>query len=206
MYGLVSRAYARFRYGFTKDDWPQRDSRPPRPVKQVEFRAATPRDEVRIDQIHQQSLGRDFDLQRHLEKPEFQVMLAVSGGVVAGMMVLQHLELPGEEPTNFLWSMAVAPEFRGQKIGQQLLQEGLELAESDTGECHLQVAKENHAAQQLYDKHGFEPVAYDGWLDQYVMKFDFENSDNVAELEQAQRELLTVAVNAVKKGADHQEA
>jgi ribosomal-protein-alanine N-acetyltransferase len=57
-------------------------------------------------------------------------------------------------------NLAVAPEARGQGLGARLLQSALDcLSEAGAREVFLEVREGNVAAQNLYQRRGFRPIA-----------------------------------------------
>ena len=64
--------------------------------------------------------------------------------------------------TGYLYSFRVKPEFRNLGIGSALIEKAEEiLLEKAFRRVLIGVAKENHDAQRLYERHGYEVIADD---------------------------------------------
>lgn len=79
------------------------------------------------------------------------VLIAESGGRIAGALVMLRTGMKGYVPENLLLFVAVSPAFRGKGIGGQLVRKGLELAD---GDVKLHVEHDN-PAMRLYSRLGF---------------------------------------------------
>ncbi|HEY7684188.1 MAG TPA: ribosomal protein S18-alanine N-acetyltransferase [Gemmatimonadales bacterium] len=76
-------------------------------------------------------------------------------GEVQGYLIARAVAGEGE-----ILNLAVAPEVRRQGLGAQLLEAGIaELTAAGAREVFLEVREHNLAAQQLYQRRGFRPVA-----------------------------------------------
>ena len=72
-------------------------------------------------------------------------------GFIIGTLVLDEAEI---------LKIAVAPEYRRQKIASQLLQKALAFLKTQkAAHCFLELRRSNQAAFNLYQKHGFEVIA-----------------------------------------------
>lgn len=84
--------------------------------------------------------------------------IAESGKKVAGFIIC-GLEDTGEEIYGHICSLAVSPDFRGKGIGSALLQRGeYQVMLGGATAMQLEVRISNLAAQQFYQKRGYEPV------------------------------------------------
>ncbi len=100
------------------------------------------------------------------------VLLALASGCPVGLAVsFLGFSTFQARPLLNLHDLVVAPTFRGQGVGRQLL-EGVELLARELGCCRvtLEVRQDNHTARQLYRKCGFcggrdeTGPGYDFWV------------------------------------------
>lgn len=125
----------------------------------LSFSAATLKDVKTLLKIE----NRCFDIDRlsersirhMIQKANCDFIVARQSGVIVGyILVLYHR---GTHLAR-LYSFAVLPEFRGQGIGEQLLQEGERLAtERDCVYMRLEVHTNNLGAIRMYEKLGYHP-------------------------------------------------
>lgn len=127
------------------------------------------RTEVEIaDRIRSQAQQGDFILVALSKSGE---MFGVVGLALNGSGKSSH--------RGVLWGMYVAPEARGQRVGERLIEELLRRAEEidRLEQIHLSVTSSNQAALRLYEKMGFltygtDPSAIkvgDRAFDEYLM-------------------------------------
>jgi len=98
-------------------------------------------------------------LLRIIRSPEVGlVLVAKEGSAVLGMVnLLYTVSTALGERVALLEDMVVAPEFRGRKVGSQLLQEAVTAAKaSGCRRITLLTDQTNHAAQRFYTRQGFE--------------------------------------------------
>lgn len=113
----------------------------------------------KIHQIEELSFPEDpwplpaFEME--LKNPNAIYMVACKNGVVLGYAGMHHIMDVAE-----IVNMAVSPSFRGQKIGNQLM-EGLLTRAFDLGvtTISLEVRQTNYNAIKLYQNHGFTAIA-----------------------------------------------
>ena len=66
----------------------------------------------------------------------------------------------GAEPYGVIFDMAVAPDARGKRIGEQLLEKAVEnFRERGIRNCYLESGVNNHSAHHFFQKHGFAQVS-----------------------------------------------
>jgi len=90
-----------------------------------------------------------------IQKANCDFIVAKQSGIIIGyILVLYHR---GTHLAR-LYSFAVLPEYRGQGIGEQLLEEGERLAtERDCIHMRLEVHTSNNGAIRMYEKFGYHP-------------------------------------------------
>ena len=85
-------------------------------------------------------------------------LVAEQGEAVVGegvALVRQHKQ----GKSGRIYSLAVRPEARGQKVGQRLLEAMVEaLADRGVSRVYLEVKAENAGAIRLYERAGFKPI------------------------------------------------
>lgn len=79
------------------------------------------------------------------------ILVAHEDGKIKGAVIINHSNMGGYIPENFLVYIAVHKEARGQGIGKQLMQRTIEATE---GSIALHVEPDN-PAKFLYEKYGF---------------------------------------------------
>jgi ribosomal-protein-alanine N-acetyltransferase len=85
------------------------------------------------------------------EYPRYDFRVAVRGRSIAGFLVSREVADDERE----LLNLAVAPEFRRQGVGRDLL---AELLAESTGAVFLEVRESNLAARNIYKSMGFQEV------------------------------------------------
>lgn len=107
---------------------------------------------------------------------------ADSFGTITGYVVADTIPNHGR-PLGHIKDLAVAPDFRGQGVGESLLKRGLrELSRQGARSVKLEVRRGNEAAISLYRKYGFEylrtlPKYYMDGEDAYVFVTNLESQD-----------------------------
>jgi ribosomal protein S18 acetylase RimI-like enzyme len=86
------------------------------------------------------------------------VMAAFADGKAIGTAGIYTIDGPKTAHRGMLWGMYVAPEFRGQRVGDRLVEAAIGAVGPEIGQVHLRVVTENVAAYKLYRRLGF--VAY----------------------------------------------
>lgn len=86
------------------------------------------------------------------------VMAAFANGRAIGTAGIYAIDGPKSAHRGMLWGMYVAPEFRGQRVGDRLVEAVIGAVGPDILQVHLRVVTENVAAYKLYRRLGF--VAY----------------------------------------------
>ncbi len=86
------------------------------------------------------------------------LMAAFAGDRAIGTAGLYTVEGPKSAHRGMLWGMYVAPEFRGQRHGERLVEAVIGAVGPHIRQVHLRVVTENVAAYKLYRRLGF--VAY----------------------------------------------
>ncbi len=96
-------------------------------------------------------------LARVLRDPRYDLLVAVGGGDLAGLVDLWTLPDPGEgSNVSTIQNLIVRREFRGQGISNLLVKEALRAAKKRRAhEIHVSTMMSNHRAISLYKKHGF---------------------------------------------------
>jgi [ribosomal protein S18]-alanine N-acetyltransferase len=111
-----------------------------------------------VAQIDRQSFATPWSTQAYLNELSnniAQMFVAVDQGIIVGYIGIQVVMDEGHVTT-----VAVAPLYRGKKIGEHLLIAALEAAIKMGAEhMTLEVRRSNTAAQSLYQKYGFVSVA-----------------------------------------------
>jgi ribosomal-protein-alanine N-acetyltransferase len=101
-------------------------------------------------------------------------------GTITGYVVADTIPNHGR-PLGHIKDIAVAPEFRGQGVGESLLRRGLqELSRQGARSVKLEVRRGNEAAINLYEKYDFEylrtlPKYYTDGEDAYVFVTNLES-------------------------------
>ena len=113
----------------------------------------------RVVEIERQSFPtcwRPDAYARELANPSARYLVAKLGGEVVGYAGMWAILDEAHITT-----LAIAPERRGRGIGERLLVALLEAAEcAGVKVATLEVRESNAIARRLYNKYGFEPVAY----------------------------------------------
>ncbi|MCI0398675.1 MAG: GNAT family N-acetyltransferase [Chloroflexi bacterium] len=109
------------------------------------------------------TLRRDYNASlKLLADPSREVYLALVGGRIAGFLILTlHGAFAG-----YIQSVCVAPDWRGQGIGSQLIAFAEERIFHEMPNVFICVSSFNHGAQKLYERLGYEVV---GELKNYVV-------------------------------------
>lgn len=102
-------------------------------------------------------------------------LAAITCALNGGEQLVGYGGLAISAPQCDLQTLVVAPDARGNGIGERLLVELLATAAArHCTVCHLEVRSDNDAAIALYEKHGFTPISrrvgyYGGEVDAIVM-------------------------------------
>ncbi|MEI6621804.1 MAG: GNAT family N-acetyltransferase [Actinomycetes bacterium] len=102
--------------------------------------------------------------------------LPVGVGQPVGQEIVGYAGLAFSGSECDVQTIVVAPAARGRGIGERLLVELLATGQRLGCErCHLEVSSDNHAAEALYRRHGFQPVSrrigyYGGAADAVTMQ------------------------------------
>lgn len=101
--------------------------------------------------------GRRY-MQRLVSAPNATTWIAEDFEKMAGFAIAEWKPSLGDT-IGYIQTIEVAPEFRGQSIGCELLQRIEESAsEANASMLWLHVDKTNKTAIGLYERHGFKPV------------------------------------------------
>jgi ribosomal-protein-alanine N-acetyltransferase len=154
--------------------------------------AASIREATRVDLLDVFRIEKDvFEhpwpysaFERLVGQPGFLVSERAGGadafGTITGYVVADTIPNHGR-PLGHIKDLAVAPEFRGQGVGETLLKRGLqELSRQGARSVKLEVRRGNEAAINLYEKYGFEylrtlPKYYPDGEDAYVFVTNLES-------------------------------
>ena len=129
---------------------------------QISFTPARLQDAPALAKLDKDSFGAEAwpldSFQSALRNPLQETEMAMGDGKMVGYVLMNYQrEAPG---TACVDSLAVSPDARGQKLGEQLLLRGLETAaHKGFKEVQLEVEKGNAPAEKLYEKYGFVPTA-----------------------------------------------
>ncbi|MGD8969533.1 MAG: GNAT family N-acetyltransferase [Anaerolineae bacterium] len=109
------------------------------------------------------TLQRDFDASlRIITDPSREVYVATVNGEIAGFIILlMHGAFVG-----YIQSVCVAPEWRGQGIGTQLMAFAERRIFSETPNAFICVSSFNRGARRLYERLGYQVI---GELEDYVI-------------------------------------
>lgn len=127
----------------------------------IRYREARPADAAGIAALEAQSFSSDRlslrSIQRLIASRSAAVVMATDGAMIAGCLIL--LSRKGS-PAQRLYSLAVAPQWRGQGIGGKLLA----LAEAQARragatELRLEVRSSSRRLKGLYGRRGFTAKA-----------------------------------------------
>lgn len=129
---------------------------------QISFRPAQCQDAPALAKLDKDSFGAEAwpldSFQSALQNPSQEAELAVADGKTLGYVLMNYQR--AAPTTACVDSLAVSPDARGQKLGEQLLLRGLETAaHKGFQEVQLEVEKGNLPAEKLYEKYGFVPTA-----------------------------------------------
>jgi len=136
-------------------------SPPPMPHAQLRVRRAIDGDLQALIDLETRSFATDRISPRqwrwHLESDSARVLVALHERRLVGACVMFFRK--GSDLAR-LYSMAVAAELRGQRVGEQLL-EAAEAAAQRSGcrRLRLEVRDGNAAAQRLYERNGYQRIA-----------------------------------------------
>lgn len=98
-------------------------------------------------------------LDRQTVDPSNTVLLYEDNGILTGFIIFGVME-DGAEPYGVIFDMAVAPDARGKRIGEQLLEKAVEnFRERGIRNCYLESGVNNHSAHHFFQKHGFAQVS-----------------------------------------------
>ncbi|MBS2036780.1 GNAT family N-acetyltransferase [bacterium] len=127
----------------------------------ISFTPARLQDAPTLARLDKESFGAmawpEDSFRSALRNPLQETEMAVADGKTLGYVLMNYQrEAPS---TACVDSLAVSPDARGQKLGEQLLLRGLETA-ANKGfqEVQLEVEKGNAPAEKLYEKYGFVPT------------------------------------------------
>ncbi|MFB6300593.1 MAG: ribosomal protein S18-alanine N-acetyltransferase [Halobacteriales archaeon] len=149
----------------------------------VRIRPAGRADLLAVLGIEQQSFDQPWPydaFERFLDAEAFLVAIGASG--VLGYIVADRIPNHGR-PIGHVKDLAVHPDRRGQGIGSQLLDRGLDtLAAAGVTRVKLEVRVGNRPARSLYTSFGFTvhhrvPRYYDDGEDAAVMVLDIDSAD-----------------------------
>lgn len=131
---------------------------------------------IRRFEVSDISAVADFDLDACpealtalLQRPAFAALVHEVNGQVAGYITGWSINGEGE-----VIQITVAPQYRRQKIGQQLLKAFCQSFAAS--QCNLEVRADNHGALALYDQLGFTEY---GRRTNYYKQDDGANIDAV---------------------------
>lgn len=98
-------------------------------------------------------------LDRQTANPSNTVLLYEDNGILTGFIIFGVME-DGAAPYGVIFDMAVAPDARGKRIGEQLLEKAIEnFRERGIRNCYLESGVNNHSAHHFFQKHGFAQVS-----------------------------------------------
>ncbi|GLT16093.1 acetyltransferase [Vibrio algivorus] len=126
----------------------------------MELRRATPQDLPALIELENSAFSSDMitarQMKRFLNSPYSQIWIVQSEQQIAGYALLLFHQ--GTQLSR-LYSIAVNPLFRGQKIAQQLMDKCEQAAlEHGSTTLRLEVRNDNIAAKNLYQKLGYKPL------------------------------------------------
>lgn len=81
---------------------------------------------------------------------------AFDGDNLIGSMAMGVVEGLQRQHQGIVWGVYVKPQYRGQKIGDALLEAIIAQAKTIVMQLQLSAHTENHGALRLYQRHGFE--------------------------------------------------
>lgn len=81
---------------------------------------------------------------------------AFDGDNLIGSMAMGVVEGRQRQHQGVVWGVYIKPQYRGQKIGDALLEAIITQAKSIVKQLQLSAHAENHSALRLYQRHGFE--------------------------------------------------
>lgn len=146
----------------------------------INIREAQVNDASALHQLEQQTFSYDQiglrSFRRLLKSPSARCLLALYGDQIAGYAIMLSRR---NSSYLRLYSMAIGESYRGQGVGQRLLQHLLHTThEQHKAGIRLEVKCDNLAAVSLYRRHGFEvtellPQYYDDGSDAYKMQLTF---------------------------------
>ena len=152
--------------------------------------------ELRLGALQDSPIAFTADYQKNVSHPmkywedllsphtdESTIFLAEQDGRLIGMTGIMRSSSPKTRHAAWVWGVYIAPQWRGLRIGEELIRSGLDWAkEHDIVLAKLGVAAVNLPAIRCYERCGFktygtEPraVLYEGqYYDEYLMSIDLD--------------------------------
>ena len=123
-------------------------------MQNILIRSMQTNDVQAVTQIEQQVQTHPWTAQQFLESVEsYQSTVIEQQNQILGFCILQ----PVLDEANLLL-MAIHPEFQGQGLGYQLLENSIELLKNHPVQIFLEVRESNLGAIKLYEKSGFHQI------------------------------------------------